>query len=236
MKNLQRPESRVTSPGQYLDIVDIFPTIQGEGPFAGCPALFIRLAGCNLQCPLCDTEYTENRRTMWLAEIMGEVGRLCGDGQVKLVVITGGEPLRQNITPLVIELKSRRFTVQIETNGKLAFQEPLLPGMAVVVVSPKTASVHPSIEQLATAYKYVVKADALADDLLPITTLDHPVPVGSTIARPPEDFTGTVYVQPADEHDDYANALNMEAAVKAVLSKPGQRRLCLQLHKYADLP
>ena len=74
-----------------LDVHSIFPTIQGEGPFVGQPAIFIRLAGCNLQCPLCDTEYTEGRIRLSVPVIFDAVQehiRLFAP----LIVITGGEP------------------------------------------------------------------------------------------------------------------------------------------------
>ena len=58
-----------------LEVHSIFYTIQGEGPFCGTPAVFIRLAGCNLQCPSCDTNYTSKRRTMTAEEIVNEVRR-----------------------------------------------------------------------------------------------------------------------------------------------------------------
>lgn len=43
--------------GDFLEVVKIFHTLQGEGPFAGTPAIFVRLGGCNLQCKFCDTEF-----------------------------------------------------------------------------------------------------------------------------------------------------------------------------------
>jgi len=51
--NNQRREKMDSDPGGWLEIVSVWDTIQGEGPFAGSPAVFVRLAGCNLQCPFC---------------------------------------------------------------------------------------------------------------------------------------------------------------------------------------
>ena len=69
MKNQQLADKPVLNEtGLSLQVNSIFYTIQGEGPFAGRPAIFIRLAGCNLQCPGCDTEYTK-RQTMTVDEI-----------------------------------------------------------------------------------------------------------------------------------------------------------------------
>lgn len=236
MKNQQRPEPRQVSDGHSLDLVDVFMTIQGEGPFAGTPALFVRLAGCNLQCPLCDTEYTEGRYTTGIGELLAKVAKEREQHKFYLVVITGGEPFRQNILPFILGLRSMRLKVQIETNGKVPMQERLLPGIATIVVSPKTHRIDPTIAAMADAFKYVVQWGDVAIDGLPTRALGHPVPVGTTIARPPETFAGPIYIQPADEHDEHNNSLNMDAAVKAVLINPAQRKLCLQMHKYADLP
>jgi len=70
-----------------LDIVSIFPTIQGEGPYTGQRAVFVRLAGCNLMCPGCDTDYTTGRKhfdaTQVVTKVMEEIKPPC------IVVITG---------------------------------------------------------------------------------------------------------------------------------------------------
>ena len=77
-----------------VEIVDIWKTIQGEGPLAGCPSVFIRLAGCNLRCPWCDTDYTSNRKLWRASEVVELVRAIRPSG---LVVLTGGEPFRQDI-------------------------------------------------------------------------------------------------------------------------------------------
>lgn len=229
MKNQQAPEPRLNNIGEMLDVHSIFDTIQGEGPFAGMPATFIRLAGCNLQCPLCDTEYTEGRKVMWREQICQSV-----NFNLPLVVITGGEPFRQYIMGLVSMLNSMRRMVQIETNGKFDCGS-IIPKLADIVVSPKTATINETTALSACAYKYVISHDGVAGDGLPINALGHTVPVGKTIARPPKEWRGPIYVQPADAKDDETNRANMAAAVRAVMMEPGQRKLCIQMHKYAEL-
>ena len=61
--NEQKPMPKNYHDGYTLNVHSRAETIQGEGPYAGCPAAFIRLAGCNLQCPRCDTEYTPGKDT-----------------------------------------------------------------------------------------------------------------------------------------------------------------------------
>ncbi len=112
--------------GSTLLVQHIFPTLQGEGPYAGVPAVFIRLGGCNLACAFCDTEF-ESFREIRLGEIVERVLSFSSDergqeaerGPFKLIVLTGGEPLRQPIGPLCAALIEAGFTVQIETNGTL---------------------------------------------------------------------------------------------------------------------
>src|SRR5437899_12151480 len=93
MLNIQRIEKQDLLLG-YVEVHHIFKTIQGEGPYVGTPAIFIRLAGCNLQCPHCDTDYTSQRKRMTPNEVFDEVSRLAGN-IIKLVVVSVGEPLRQ---------------------------------------------------------------------------------------------------------------------------------------------
>ena len=96
--NTQDPEPRILN--ALLQVHSIFHTIQGEGPFAGTPAVFIRLAGCNLKCPGCDTEYTSKRKEMTVAQILDAIYEVSSI-TTKLVVITGGEPFRQDLTRLL---------------------------------------------------------------------------------------------------------------------------------------
>ena len=243
-KNHQPPTGRLQHhDGTTLEVHSIFDTIQGEGPYAGRPATFLRLAHCNLQCPLCDTEYTEGARVLPYYDVVRDIAAR----SPRLVVVTGGEPFRQNLGPLCFALADAGKLVQIETNGKLPSLDPrLVPSRldggydwdsrpAHIVVSPKTATIDPEVAAAATAFKYVVTAGDVAEDGLPIQALGHPVPQGATVARPPADWVGPVYVQPADYYDDLQNRANMAQAVASVLQGP-RRILCLQMHKYAELP
>ena len=76
-----------------LSIIEIYRSIQGESSFAGMPCTFVRLAGCNLRCTWCDSEYTfTGGKRMDADAVFAEVQRLSQDG---LVEITGGEPMLQ---------------------------------------------------------------------------------------------------------------------------------------------
>lgn len=228
MRNSQPMEKAALSgsPG-LLDVHSIFHTIQGEGPFAGQPAVFIRLAGCNLQCPGCDTDYTSNRRTMTVEEVMAKVAAVKGQ-ETTLVVITGGEPYRQLLSGMVTALLEGFYEVQIETNGTL-FQE--LPYDHVTVVcSPKTGSINTKLQRHITALKYVLDATSLHTDGLPKLALGNGT---SLLARPPEDFTGTIYVQPYDPGGLLNNDIHHQAAVQSCLTHG--YTLCLQMHKFLGL-
>lgn len=239
MLNQQAPEKRVISASGNLDVHSIFYTIQGEGPFCGTPAVFIRLAGCNLQCPGCDTIYTTGRRTVSPSAVVQAVSvlqeRACGHDKPGLVVITGGEPFRQDLTSLINLLIDHNFYVQIETNGTLpapadvpftrfAFHDRQ---GCFIVCSPKTGRVHPSVAKNACAYKYVMHAGSVADDGLPILALDHTA--RPTVARPPAHWDRPIYLQPMDSQDPEQNARNRAVCVASCL-KHGYI-LQLQIHK-----
>jgi 7-carboxy-7-deazaguanine synthase len=103
-------------------ITEIFKSIQGEGTRAGLPCIFVRLTGCNLRCTWCDTAYAFHGGTKQsVVEILAKVSELVGGGarEVRLVEITGGEPLLQPETPeLAQRLLAAGCEVMIETSGE----------------------------------------------------------------------------------------------------------------------
>jgi 7-carboxy-7-deazaguanine synthase len=100
-----------------LKVNEIFKSIQGESTYAGLPCTFIRLAGCNLRCTYCDTNYAYyHGRELSDEEIISKIEEY----GVKYVEFTGGEPLLQEETPqLVKTLLDKGYNVLIETNGSI---------------------------------------------------------------------------------------------------------------------
>lgn len=234
-KNEQTPEKRIAGDGVTLQVNSLFFTIQGEGPFAGRPAVFIRLAGCNLQCPLCDTAYSARGHyavSELVHMVLGYRQRLRNTADDLLVVLTGGEPFRQPIGYLVKSLIAEKLLVQLETNGTLYQDGPWPHPQVTIVCSPKAGQVHPQLVPLVDAWKYVARADDILSDGLPMQALEHPNLRG--LYRPPAGHRGTVYLQPADEQDTSANDANMRAVVTSCLEHG--YRLCLQMHKIVNVP
>lgn len=233
--NIQPIEKQDRRDDHSVEVHSIFYTIQGEGPFTGHPAVFVRLAGCNLQCPGCDTEYTSKRERLDPEEIVRRVAKLADPP--RLVVITGGEPFRQAIGLLTLALSDHGYHTQIETNGTLPPPEGL-DIETTVIVSPKAGKVHPRTAEIANAYKYVLAHDSVdPDDGLPILALDHSA--APRVARPPQRLLegaiprGAIYVQPMDAKDAETNAKNLAAAVSTCM-KHGYT-LQVQLHKYLNM-
>lgn len=236
--NTQPIEGRFLHSQGALHIQEIFPTIQGEGPYAGLPAVFVRLAGCNLQCPYCDTDYTSKRSTMESTEVASIVRKLqfpitsTSRTTGALVVITGGEPFRQNLTPVVTLLLGLGYLVQLETNGTL-FLEGFPFDKVTTVCSPKTGRINYELAKRVNAFKYVVQDGYVhPEDGLPFATLGQLKQ--EFVARPPVGSAAEIYVQPLDEQDEKKNRANMDAAVRSCLTFG--HRLCVQTHKLANVP
>ena len=95
------------------DLVEIFESLQGEGRNFGRKVVFVRFAGCNLNCPWCDTDRAR-RFSLELDELVSEVKSF----KPKSVILTGGEPTIQSGMPeLVAELKRSGYWIGVETNG-----------------------------------------------------------------------------------------------------------------------
>lgn len=115
-----------------LQLVEVFYSIQGEGLWAGTPSVFVRLAGCNLSCRFCDTDYAikEFATIERIVQRVREAGNDC-----PMVILTGGEPLAQKETVALIHaLRNDGRRVHIESNGTI-FTE--LPDDVWLCVSPK---------------------------------------------------------------------------------------------------
>ena len=229
MINIQ-PIEKSDHKSDSLDVVRIWKTIQGEGPFAGTPAVFLRLAGCNLQCPFCDTDYTSKRARLTTSELLQSLEMVHGGVSSGLVVITGGEPFRQDLSPIVKELTRIGHRVQIETNGTLFPGNDFPWDKVTIVCSPKTGDISAPLQMRVAAIKYVLQAGHIDPfDGLPERTL------GQTcrVARPLNMFRGEVYVQPLDEQDQERNLANLQATVNSSLRFG--HRLCVQVQKIIGL-
>ena len=105
-------------PRPTLKITEVFASVQGEGLRQGEPTIFVRFSGCNLHCSFCDTKYAwTGGKERTRDEVMAEVRGLRNDFPAAWVCLTGGEPLLQDISGLVRDLKKEGLQVQAETNG-----------------------------------------------------------------------------------------------------------------------
>ena len=101
-----------------MHLIELYKSVQGESSFAGLPCIFVRLAGCNLRCAWCDSEYTfTGGKPFAHDEIIAQIEALA---PCKLVEFTGGEPMLQakELLPLMDILLARGYTLMIETSGE----------------------------------------------------------------------------------------------------------------------
>jgi 7-carboxy-7-deazaguanine synthase len=101
-----------------LYLIEIYKSVQGESSHAGRPCIFVRLAGCNLRCSWCDSEYTfTGGYKLSEDEVLAEIAKLA---PVKLIEFTGGEPLLQEreLIPLMNRLLAQGYELMIETSGE----------------------------------------------------------------------------------------------------------------------
>ena len=186
-----------------LQLSEIFYSIQGEGLWTGTPAVFVRLAGCNLACDFCDTDYS-TKFFATVDEVVAKVRELGGD--CPMVVLTGGEPLAQTESvALIAALRRDGRRVHIESNGSI-FTE--LPDDVWLCVSPKER-VDARMAERANEAKFIVDR-RVPEEHLPLFA-----------AKP------TILLQPEGNEKH-----NVAIALAYVKSHPGRFRLSLQTHKF----
>lgn len=222
-------------PNGSLQVQSIFYTLQGEGPFSGRPAVFIRLTGCNLRCWFCDTKWDDVKDPyLTIPEIMERIATELPENwsdfaQAPIIVITGGEPVRQWLAPLINALEG--FTIQIETAGTL-WQDCLLFDRVHIVVSPKTPKIHPMIGAHATAFKYVIQD---ADPFPPWARMQPGSWESEAILAEPR-AGAPVYLSPMDwgPSNKLQNAANHRHVAKMAMANGFIAGV--QLHKFMDIP
>lgn len=189
-----------------LQLAEIFYSLQGEGTWTGTPAVFVRLAGCNLSCSFCDTDFA----LKFLASVEDVVARVRSEGRdCPMVVLTGGEPLAQRESLALIDaLRADGRRVHVESNGTIPTQ---LPADVWLTVSPK--------ERLdGTMARRADEAKLIVDGRVPQEWVDA-FPAGTPL-----------FLQPEGN-----KASNVALAVDAAKRDPARLRLSLQTHKFIGI-
>lgn len=194
-------------------INELFYSLQGEGKYTGTPAVFIRLSGCNLACPFCDTRHQEGRFYS-LEEIIKEIDRVCDGARPRLVVLTGGEPTLFVDEELIKALETRFEVVAMESNGT----RPAPAGVTFLTISPK--------EDFVDRAKVVVTG---ANEVKLVYTGENDP--GQWLERIQAEY---YYLQPCDTGDPEKNAKILAATLEYIKSHPWWR-LSLQTQKIINV-
>ena len=206
-------------------VKECFLTLQGEGVQSGSRAVFLRFAGCNLwsgrekdrataECRVCDTDFVGTDgagggKFRTAEELAAHVEATWGDEhELRLVVVTGGEPMLQLDEPLIAALHRRGFRVAAESNGTL----PATRGLDWLCVSPKAGT--EVVQRQGNELKLVWPQDGIDPAEIEGWAFDH------------------FLVQPMDcEGREEA----VQAAIALAMERP-RWRLSLQSHKLVGLP
>ena len=202
-----RRRKAIWQPTKRMRVNETFLSLQGEGFFTGTPAFFLRLSGCNLKCPFCDTNH-QTYKEMSEDEIVQEASR----EKPRHIVITGGEPALQLTESLVDKLHEAGFFVQVETNGTL----PLPQSIDWVTCSPK--SLHLSIQNI-DELKVLYKGEG-----------DNPEHFFNSLPQKVSGRGPRLYLQPLDTGDEMRNRIILRDTIAYILQHP-KWKLSLQTHK-----
>ena len=203
-----------------LKIIEIFPSIQGEGLRQGEPTVFVRLAGCDRRCSFCDTKYAwEGGAEHGVDKILESVQRIRRRFPARWVCLTGGEPFMQDVRLLVRLLKKNRYLVQVETNGTRYY--PTAVDWFTVSPKPKEYLVRPEFQRLAKEVKLVVTREL---DFVIIRRIRAAFPVRVPVLLQPE------------SNRRWSQRRALRLLKEATAAGLDNIRLSIQLHKVIGLP
>ena len=189
-------------------VSEIFYSLEGEGFFSGTPAIFIRLAGCTMCCPWCDTKYAQKTNFNLTAE---QILKKVSVYPCKTVVLTGGEPTEQNLTNLLNALHKNKYQIHLETNGANLINTKLFD---FCTVSPK-AYVNGKMLKKADAVKYITDTK---------TTLQEIESLREQTGK-----KTLFYLQPKNNSKE-----NIKQCLNLIKKQPNLR-LSVQLHKFLKI-
>ena len=205
------------STGELLRVMEQFHSIQGEGVHMGRSAVFLRLAGCSVGCPWCDTRasWPVHGHPLVPVEHLVDTVR---QARPALVVVTGGEPLQQDLTPLCQALAPLAVPRHLETSGVA----PLSGAFEWITLSPKRhRPPQPVLLERCHELKVVIHGPA---------DLDFAMAMAATCQTMDRSSPGPqLCVQPGA-----GSAAGVRLAVHHVKQHP-QWRLSLQTHKWLGL-
>ena len=202
-----------------LKINEIFKSIQGESTHAGLPCIFIRLTYCNLRCTYCDTEYAfHDGQDMSIKEILEHIEPM----GIKLVEVTGGEPmLQKNVISLMEELLKNNYKVMLETSGAISLKD--VPKEVNKIVDFKCPSSAMSDKNLWSILDELNLKDEIK---FVIGDLDDYKWVKSKISKYNLDSKWTILLSPV------FGKITLEEIANWILKDNLKVRLQLQMHKY----
>ena len=165
-----------------LKISEIFSSIAGEGLRSGEPTIFLRLAGCNLRCAFCDTKFSwQGGRDYSEEQIIEIVERIHGRFPTDWICLTGGEPLLQDVRPIIQRLRREGFKIHLETNGTI--YRPLRVDWLTLSPKPRAYGFAQELTAKANEVKLVVSKELTLDV---IRNLREKFPAQTPILLQPE--------------------------------------------------
>lgn len=195
-------------------INEIFYSLQGEGTYTGTPAVFVRFAGCNLNCPFCDTDFSRYEE-MSADAIVEKCLSVAPVESRRLLVLTGGEPTLQVDANLVARLHNRFYHIAIETNGT----KEVPYNIDFITCSPKSDF---------AAARLVLKA---VDEVKVVFDGEHDVKHWLYDLAAP---VGCYFLQPCDTGDAQKNKEIQAQTVEYIKNNP-EWRLSLQTQKILSI-